>query len=117
MSDDKQNESTNFAEKLDQMLSQLMKRVWSDDQLKQRMLNDPESLLRENGVEIPAGTKPRVILDKDSVSFEFLPQKAAEEVELTEGALSAVVGGLNRPTGKSPIVYLKYTMTDITVTS
>ena len=75
-------------EEIRQQLSQLVKRASSDEQLKLRLLNDPEPLLRENGVEIPEGTKPRVVVNKDSVSFEFVPQ-----TELTESALGAVVGG------------------------
>lgn len=47
-------------EEIRQRLSQVVKRVCSDEQLKQRLLKDPEPLLRENGIEIPEGMKPRV---------------------------------------------------------
>ncbi len=80
-------------EEIRQKLSQLVKRAWSDDQLKHRLLNDPEPLFRENGVDIPRGMKPRVVVDKESISFEFLPKTAADGAELTENALGAVAGG------------------------
>jgi hypothetical protein len=100
MSDEpKPNEPNNESAERDQMLSQLVKRACSDDTLKQRMLDDPESVLRENGVEIPEGTNPRVVFEKDSVTFEFVPQKASEGIELTEDAMGAVVGGLRKSAG------------------
>jgi hypothetical protein len=95
MSDEKPiEEANNNSEEIRQKLSQLVKRACSDGQLKQRLLNDPGSVLREDGVEIPAGTKPRVVVNRDSVSFEFLPQTTGDDVELTEKAMSTVVGGL-----------------------
>jgi hypothetical protein len=103
------------SEAIQQKLEQLVKRACFDGQLKQRLLKDPESLLRENGVEIPAGTKPRVVVDKDSVSFEFLRPTIGNNIELAEDAMSAVVGGVTRPTGSAPMVYLRYTMTNVTL--
>jgi len=96
-------------EELQQKWSELVKRAWSDDQLKQRLLNDPEPLLRESGVEIPEGTKPRVVVDKDTVSVEFLP-KTAQEGELTENALGAVVGGDNTATTLSNLANMRHEM-------
>jgi hypothetical protein len=106
-------------EETQQQLSQLVKRAWSDDQLKRRLLSDPESVLRENGVEIPAGVMPRVVVDKDSVSFEFLPKRAPEEAELAESALGAVVGGGTNTTSSStstPKPYLTYTFNTVFTT-
>ncbi len=99
---------------IQQELQQLVKRACSDGQLKQRLLHDTESLLRENRIDIPAGTKPRVVVDNDSATFEFLSQTTGDNVELTDNAMSAVVGGTTRPTGKSPMVYMRYTMTSVT---
>jgi hypothetical protein len=113
MSDEKPIEANNSS--VQQKLEQLVKRACSDGQLKHRLLNDTESLLRENGVEIPAGTKPRVVVDKDSVSLELLRLTTGDDVELSENAMSAVVGGTTRPTGKSPMVYMRYTMTNVTL--
>jgi hypothetical protein len=115
MSDEKPIEATNTSEVIQQKLEQLVKRACSDGQLKKRLLNDPEPLLRENGVEIPAGTKPRVLVDKDCVSFEFVRETTGDDAELTESSMSAVVGGLTRPTGKAPMVYMRYTMTNVSL--
>jgi hypothetical protein len=113
MSDErKPNESNNESAGRDRILSQLVKRACSDDRLKQRMLDDPESVLRENGVEIREGTKPRVAFEKDSVTFEFVPQKAAEGIELTEDAMGAVVGGVRKSAGSttSGVIFLQFSL-------
>ena len=109
MSDEKPIQENHSSEEIRQKLEQLVKRACSDAQIKQGLLNDPESLLRVNGVEIPAGTKPRVLVDKDSVSFEFVRETTRDDAELTEGSMSAVVGG------KSTVVYMRYTMTNVTL--
>ena len=96
-------------------LSQLVNRASVDEKLRNRLLNDPTPLLRENGIEIPAGLEARVVADKASVTVE-LPQKpGGEGAELTEAALSNVAGGLTRPTGKTPMVYMRYTMTNVSL--
>lgn len=102
-------------EEIRQRLSQVVKRVCSDEQLKQRLLKDPEPLLRENGIEIPEGMKPRVVVDKESISFEFVPQ-TAESDELTENALGAVVGGGTNTKSSStstPNPYLTFTFNTV----
>ena len=81
-------------EENEKKLSQLVKRAWSDEKLKERLLNDPTAVLRENGIEIPAGLEARVVEDKDSVSFQFQPEKPTGDVtKLTASDLSSVVGG------------------------
>jgi hypothetical protein len=119
MSDKKPIEANIGSEEIRQKLEQLVQRACSDSQLKQRLLNDPESVLRENGVEIPAGTKPRVVMNKDSVSFEFLPQTTGDDAELTENAMSTVVGGGTNSTSSSTSThqYLTFTFKQVFVTS
>ena len=68
-------------------------RASTDQNFKQKLVNDPAPLLRENGIEIPEGTEPRVVADKESISFQFVPQQSPNGTELTESALSAVTGG------------------------
>jgi hypothetical protein len=81
-------------EEIEKKLSPLASRASADENFKRSLVDDPTPLLRENGIEIPGGTKARVVADNDSISFYFEPQTpAGSETELTESALSAVVGG------------------------
>jgi hypothetical protein len=97
-------------------LSQLVNRASVDERLRNRLLNDPTALFRENGLEIPAGLEARVVADKGSVTIE-LPQKpGGEGTELTEGALSNVAGGTGRGTGNNPTLYLTFKMTTVFTT-
>jgi hypothetical protein len=98
-------------EETQKKLSQLVKRAWGDEKLKERLLNDPTPLLRENGIELPAGVEARVVADKDSVSFQFQPDKpAGDGAELTENALTSVVGGTAGRT------FLKFTFSTVFTT-
>ena len=80
-------------EEFQQKLSPLVTRAWSDDQLRQRLLSEPEAVLRENGIEMPAGTKPRFVINQASISFECVHEMAADDSGAREDALAAVVGG------------------------
>jgi hypothetical protein len=81
-------------EEIEKKLSEVVNRASADENLKTRLLNDPTPLLRENGIEIPAGLEARVAADKDSISFQFQPHKPAGGTELTESDLSSVTGGI-----------------------
>ena len=53
--------------------SQLLKQVWADEQLKQRLLDKPAAVLQEHGIEVPAGMEVRVVENTDKVSYVTLP--------------------------------------------
>jgi hypothetical protein len=89
-------------EQTEKKLSQLASRASTDQNFKQKLVNDPAPLLRENGIEIPGGTEPRVVADKESISFEFVPQQSSS-AELAESALSAVAGG-----SASGVIFLRF---------
>ena len=75
--------------------SQLLKQVWADEQLKQRLLDKPAAVLQEHGIEVPAGMEVRVVESADKVSYVTLPAKPAGGVtELTSSQLASIVGGL-----------------------
>jgi hypothetical protein len=94
--------------------SQLVKRAWVDETLKQRLLNNPTTLFQENGIEIPAGVEVRVVEDKDAITCLIQPQKPAGDVtELTGSDLSSIIGG----SGKAQTVeYLKITLREVFIT-
>lgn len=77
-----------------QKLSQLAERAWSDENLRNELLADPMPLLQKEGIEIPKGFDVAVLADKDSISFNYVPQRTADGAELPAEALENVVGGL-----------------------
>jgi len=72
-------------------LSQLVKQVWADNKLKQRLLDNPATVLQERGVEVPTGWEVRVVEPPDKVLYLALPPKPVD-VEFTESELSGVAG-------------------------
>ena len=64
--------------------SQLVAKVWADEKLKRRLINEPTTVLTEHGMEVPKGVEIRVVENTDKVYHLLLPQKpAAEATELT----------------------------------
>ena len=92
--------------------TQLVKRAWNDDTLKQRLLNDPAPLLREHGIAIPAGADVRVVQDKDTVACIVEPVKSADDLaELATSDLSGVVGGVGA--GGGAVKYMEIRLQDL----
>jgi hypothetical protein len=80
-----------MAAEIEQKLALLARRVWagrgSDTTLRERLLRDPASFLRENGIAIPEAFETEVSAGADAVSFRFRPRKEAVDVAVTgEGA-------------------------------
>jgi hypothetical protein len=93
--------------------TQLVKRVWTDETLKQQLLNDPAPLLREHGIAIPAGAAVRVVQDKDTVACIVEPVKPTSDLaELTTSDLSGVVGG-TRASGDKPVKYMEINLQEV----
>jgi hypothetical protein len=65
-------------------------RAWSDDDFKQRLVDDPAAAMREEGMAVPDGTELRVVETTAEVAYLVLPLKPAE---LSEEELDAVAGG------------------------
>jgi len=51
----------------------LVAQVWSDDNLKQRLIDDPATVLEEYGIEVPFGVELKVVEDSDQVCHLVLP--------------------------------------------
>ena len=73
---------------------QLVAQAWADEKLKQRLLDEPKAVLREQGIEVPEGVEVRVVEPTDKLLYFLLPPKPAGDVtELTSSQLSGVAGG------------------------
>src|SRR5262245_40656366 len=71
---------------------QLVARAWDDDGFRQRLLTEPEAVLREEGIDGPAGIVVRVVegdeaADSRQVAYLRLPSKPADD-DLVEDDLS-----------------------------
>jgi Nitrile hydratase, alpha chain len=68
--------------------------TWDDPELKQRLLNDPHTVLKERGIAIPAGLQIKVLEDTETVEHLVLPGPyGVSEDELSERELESVAGG------------------------
>jgi hypothetical protein len=82
---------------------QLVAQVWSDENLKQRLIDDPENVLREFGIEVPDDVEFRVMEDTDRVQHLVLPPSPSDDIlddELTSSpamfSFSGLCGGCGR---------------------
>ena len=74
--------------------SHVVAQVWADEKLKSRLLDNPAAVLRENGLEVPAGVEIRLVENTDKVHHLVLPPKPLDSAsELTSEQIDAVVGG------------------------
>lgn len=73
-------------------VGQITAKAWNDAAFKQRLLSDPNAVMKEYGLEVPAGVKIKIVEDTDTVSHLSLPPKPTGK-ELSEEDLAAVAGG------------------------
>jgi hypothetical protein len=70
---------------------QVIARVWSDEDYKQRLFAHPNEVLTEAGMDIPPGLQFRILENTEKLTYITLPAAPAEE--LSDDALEAVAGG------------------------
>jgi hypothetical protein len=102
---------TNRQRDSQQLWSKLAEQAVKDPELKQRLLNDPVPLLREAGIELPAGSEVRVTEEHGSLNCVIESGKAARAAvvgELAEADLANVAGGV-RMAGQGQGIFLQYT--------
>jgi hypothetical protein len=66
-------------------------KAWSDEEFKRTLIADPESVLKENGVEVPEGMEIKVVENTDKLVHVTLPPKP-KEGELSDQDLQNVTG-------------------------
>src|SRR5262245_36486748 len=67
-------------------------RAWSDPAYKARLMADPAAVLKEAGVDLPAGMKLKAVENTGDTMHFVLPAPPAEG-EMSEESLSKVSGG------------------------
>lgn len=74
----------------------LISQCWADEAFKQRFISDPGAIMKEAGLDVPAGVELKVVEDKnsivdtDTIKYILLPPKPGK---LTDEQLDAVAGG------------------------
>jgi Nitrile hydratase, alpha chain len=79
----------------DQQWTQIVARAWADDKFKKRLLTDRAAVLKENGIDVPAGVAVKVVENTAKVCYLTLPAKPSGE--LSEEELLKVTGGADKP--------------------
>ena len=69
---------------------ELVRRPWSDEEFKKRLLVDPRAVLSENGIEVPEGVDVRVVENTPQTVHFILPRPIGDE--LSEEELEAAGG-------------------------
>jgi hypothetical protein len=72
-------------------MSQLIAKCWADESFKQKVLSDPATTLKAEGVELPAGLLLKVHENTDKVLHLVIP---AQPTDLSEEELTNVAGGV-----------------------
>jgi hypothetical protein len=72
---------------------QVVAQAWSDEAFKRRLLAEPATVMREQGLDVPPGVELRVVENTGTVAHLVLPAKPAEG-ELSEAQLERAAGGM-----------------------
>ena len=73
-------------------IGRIIAKAWTDEAFKARLIADPVTTLRANGVAVPAGVTVTVVEDSATHRHLVLPPPAAEG-ELSDEAVAGVAGG------------------------
>ena len=68
-----QEESTRADQQMWKRWSELVAQIWTDKKLKQRLMDESASVLREHGIGVPTDLEIRVVENTDKISYFILP--------------------------------------------
>src|SRR3954447_17735135 len=71
---------------------QIVARAWQDDGFKKRLIGNPSAILKEQGLELPAGVQLRLVENTDQILYLTLPAKPREG-QLSDAELAGIAGG------------------------
>jgi Nitrile hydratase, alpha chain len=76
-----------------QVFSQIIVKTWKDPQFKQKLLKDPQSALREEGIDFQDGINLVAHANTDNEFHFILPRKPSED--LSDQQLAEIAAGLD----------------------
>ena len=71
--------------------AKVVAKAWADEDFKQRLIDDPASVLAEEGMEVPEGVELKVVEATEKQSWLVLPLKP-EDVKIEEGVERLAAG-------------------------
>ena len=74
-----------------QAMGKIVAKAWADEAYKQRLINNPADVLKEEGLPVPDGITVKVVENTPTLFHVILPQNS--EGELTDEQLDAAAGG------------------------
>lgn len=90
---------TKGQEEQSKKMGAVIKKAWEDEAFRQRLLKDATAVLKEEGVEVPAGLEVRAVENTDTVFHLVLPARRVGAA-LTDAQLEGISGG--EPGGREP---------------
>lgn len=72
--------------------AKLLAKAWTDPDFRKRLLADPNGVVGQMGLKVPAGKKLHIIENTDTDVYMVIP-KAPAGIELSDEALDQAVGG------------------------
>jgi len=89
---DKTNEVKNRMQETNEKWARIVVQAWADEGFKNRLLSDPKSVLKENGIELPGSIKVNISEDKEDEINLTLPPKP----DISRGEEWLLSGPFNR---------------------
>ena len=89
-------------EEFQKAYGKVVAKAWADPDFKAKLLADPKTVLKENGVEIPEDAEILVVENTDKIVHLILPP--APTGQLSEEALENLAGGAINYGGYDPSV-------------
>ena len=74
-------------------IQKVIARAWTDADYKAKLVDDPAAALAEAGVEVPAGTKMKVVENTADTVHVVLPVAPTEAGKISMDELEKVAGG------------------------
>jgi hypothetical protein len=83
------------AQEQGRIMGQVIAKAWTDDVFKQRLLKDATAVLKEEGIDVPAGLQVKAVLNTDKQFYLVVPQRPGK---LTDQQIEAMAkAGRFRP--------------------
>lgn len=74
-------------------MAKVMAKCWADEKFKKELIADPARVLKEQGIEVPAGLKVSFHENTEKEAHIIIPPKPS--AELSDEQLDKVAGGAN----------------------
>ncbi|SDL52860.1 NHLP leader peptide domain-containing protein [Maridesulfovibrio ferrireducens] len=71
--------------------AKIVAKAWADEDYKQRLLNDPTAVMKEEGIEVPEGVKFKCVEATEKQAWLVLPPRPGKGcIEAGEERLAAI---------------------------